>query len=193
MSMISTTICIGALDRKSNVPVTFAGRRRRAVILSTQSPTRCFNSQTRNAASKSAFVLVRLPAGASSGSSLVWSLVALCLRGRLFRRAFDFRPQRAVKSLTGSCPLLFITPVLVGENVNHHFHTHNSRPPSVWVRYTGKVTLLSLFDENRKPGLTVPRNSEPRYRPRRQRIACMCLRTDQFYSLQPGNYTAIVR
>jgi hypothetical protein len=30
------------------------------------------------------------------------------LRGRPLRRAFDFRPRRAVDSLTGSCPLLFI-------------------------------------------------------------------------------------
>jgi hypothetical protein len=48
----------------------------------------CFNSQTRTAASKSAFVRVRLP-GAASSSSPFCSLVALRQRPRVFRRVFD--------------------------------------------------------------------------------------------------------
>src|SRR3954468_18759869 len=63
--------------------------------------TRCFSSQTRRAARRSALVRVRLPAAASGGSAsrpLEWP--AVLERGRP-RRALGFRFPRAADSLTG--------------------------------------------------------------------------------------------
>jgi hypothetical protein len=70
------------------------------------SPTRCFSSQTRRAASKSAFVRVRLPWAARRGWPLTWP--AFLGRPRPLR-ALDLGARRAADSLMGRWPVFIIS------------------------------------------------------------------------------------
>lgn len=75
-----------------------------------QSRMRCFNSQTRKAASRRAFVRVRLPTAAISRSLSWCALPAALPFPRAFRFAFELRARRAGDPLTDALPVRLMMP-----------------------------------------------------------------------------------
>jgi len=74
-----------------------------------QSLMRCFNSQTRSAASKSAFVRVRVPAAAISRSGWACAVELVApVRERPRLCVFDLRPRRLAEGLADSLALFII-------------------------------------------------------------------------------------
>src|SRR5438132_12925201 len=103
---------------------------------------RCFNSQTRSAASKSALVRVRVPAAASSRSG--WACpaeVAVPERGRPRLWVFDLRPRRLLDALTERLPLLIIN------KCNHNYSISN-----LWTTLLHVLYPPCLFEANRGRG-----------------------------------------